>query len=190
MQDESLVKDIIEGYRQDGNKALIFLKGEYAVLKAGRANPHLLDKVFVDYYGQMTPINQMANISVPEARMIMINIWDLGAMPQVRKALQQADLGVNPSDDGKIIRLVFPTLTEERRREIVKQVKHLAEEAKISVRNARKDCMDILKQLKKDSEISEDEFASLEEQVQKITDSFNANIEELSQNKEKEIMEI
>lgn len=190
MQDENLVKDIIEGYRQDGNKAINFLKGEYAVLKAGRANPHMLDRVVVDYYGQMTPINQMGNISVPEARMITINIWDLNAISAVRKALQQADLGVNPSDDGKIIRLVFPMLTEERRREIVKQVRHLAEESKISVRNARKDCMDFLKQMKKDAEVSEDEYSSLEDQVQKITDNLNEQIDKLSESKEKEIMEI
>ena len=190
MQDESMVKDIVQGYKDDANKAITFLKGEYAVVKAGRANPHLLDKVMVEYYGSMTPLNQMGNISIPEARMILINLWDAGAMAAVRKAIQVADIGVTPSDDGRVMRLVFPQLTEERRKEIVKQVKQIAEEARISIRNARKDCMDLLKQIKKDGGVSEDEMSALEKEVQKITDAHNEQIETIAISKEKEIMEI
>jgi ribosome recycling factor len=190
MQDQSMVKEIIESFKYDGNKAINFLKSEYTVLKAGRANPHILDKVMVDYYGSMTPITQMGNIAVPEARMLTISVWDVSALPAVRKALQMADLGITPTDDGKVIRLVFPALTEERRKEIVKQVWKIAEDAKISLRNARKDCLNMLKQLKKDSEISEDEMSSLEKEVQKITDQFNGQIETLAQAKEKEVLEI
>ena len=190
MQDESMIKDIIDAYKEDGNKSIHFLKGEYAVLKAGRANPHMLDKVMVDYYGTMTPIAQMANIAVPEARMMTISLWDTSALPAARKAIQVADLGVSPTDDGRMIRLVFPALTEERRRDLVKQVKKLAEDARISVRNARKDCMDWIKQIKKDGGISEDEMSTLEKEVQKITEQFNAQIDSLAESKEKEVMEI
>lgn len=190
MQNESMIQDILNEYKNDANKAINFLKGEFAVLKAGRANPHILDKVFVDYYGTMTPINQMANISVPEARMLVISLWDLGAMNAVRKAIQLADIGVNPSDDGKILRLVFPMLTEERRKELVKQVKKLGEDTKISLRNARKDCMDMIKQEKKDNNLSEDEYSFIENQVQKLTDTFNEQIESLTELKEKEVMEV
>ena len=112
MQDEQMVKEIMQGYKEDIDKAITFLKSEYAVVKAGRANPHILDKVMVDYYGSMTPLNQMGNINIPEARMLTISLWDLNAMGAVRKALQMADLGLTPSDDGRIIRLVFPALTE------------------------------------------------------------------------------
>lgn len=190
MQDEQMIKEIVEGYKIDANKAISFLKGEYAVLKAGRANPHILDKVIVDYYGTMTPLNQMANISVPEARTLAISLWDINAMANVRKALQVADLGLTPSDDGRVIRLNFPILTEERRRDIVKQVKKLEEDAKISIRTSRRDAMDLLKSEKKDGNLSEDELATYEAQIQKLTDGFNAQIEEISAVKEKEVMEI
>lgn len=190
MQDEQMVKEILDGFKQDMEKAISFLKNEYAVIKAGRANPHILDKVMVDYYGVMTPLNQMGNINVPEARMLTISLWDLNAMGAVRKALQQADLGLTPSDDGRIIRLVFPMLTEERRKEIVKQVKKVCEEAKISLRNARRDCLDMFKQMKKDSEISEDEYAGLEKDVQKQLDSYNAMCDDICSRKEKEVMEV
>ncbi len=190
MQDEQMVKDIMEGFKEDIKKAETFLKNEYSIIRAGRANPHILDKVMVDYYGVMTPLIQMANINIPEARMLTISLWDLNAMGAVRKAIQNADLGLTPSDDGRVIRLVFPVLTEERRKEIVKQVKKLCEDAKISVRNARRDCLEMYKQMKKDNEISEDELKTLETQVQKILDGANANLEEICSNKEKEVMEI
>lgn len=184
------VKELIESSKQDMEKALSFLKNEYQTLKAGRANPHILNKIFVDYYGTMTPINQMGNVSVPEARVLMISIWDQSQLKNITKAIQQADIGVNPIDDGKVIRLIFPTLTEERRKEIVKNVKVLAENAKISLRSIRRDCLDIFKQMKKDGEISEDELTGIEKEVQKTTDAFNMQIENLCIAKEKEIMEI
>lgn len=171
-------------------KVVTFLKSEYLTLRAGRANPHILDKIVVDYYGVPTPISQMANISVPEARMLVISVWDQSQLRNIEKAIQQADLGVNPIDDGKVIRLIFPALTEERRRDIVKSVKVLAENAKISLRGTRRDSLDIFKQMKKDGEISEDEMAGVEKEIQKLVDSFNEKIEELCQVKEKEIMEI
>ena len=190
MQDAQMVKDIMDGFKDDMEKAISFLKSEYSVIKAGRANPHILDRVMVDYYGVMTPLNQMGNINVPEARMLTISLWDLNAMGAVRKALQLADLGLTPSDDGKIIRLVFPMLTEERRRELVKQVKKVCEDAKISLRNARRDCLNMYKQMKKDSQLSEDEYAGLEKDVQKVLDSYNAKCDEICQTKEKEVMEV
>lgn len=190
MQDEQMVKDIMDGYRDDIAKAINFLKSEYSIVKAGRANPHILDKVMVDYYGMMTPLTQMANINVPEARMLTISLWDLSAMGAVRKAIQQADLGLTPTDDGRILRLVFPALTEERRKEIVKQVKKICEDAKISLRNARRDCLDMYKQMKKDSQLSEDEYAGIEKDVQKLLDSANAECDTICQNKEKEVMEV
>ena len=190
MQDESLVKDTIESFKQDLEKAVDHLNSEYQVVRAGRANPHLLDKVFVEYYGVMTPLNQMANITVQEARVLAINVWDASQVKNVSKAIQMADLGVNPSDDGKTIRLIFPAPTEERRRELVKQVKKLCEEAKVVLRNSRRDCLDMFKDMKKDSSISEDEYASLEKDVQKILDSYNAECDSLASEKENEIMEI
>lgn len=190
MQDEAMVKDTIDCFKQDLEKAIDHLNSEYQTVRAGRANPHLLDKVMVEYYGSMTPINQMANISVQEARVLAISVWDVSQVKNVSKAIQMADLGVNPSDDGKIIRLVFPAPTEERRKELVKQVKKLCEDTKVVLRNARRDCLDMFKDMKKNSEISEDEYAGLEKDVQKILDSYNTECEELCDSKEKEIMEI
>ena len=187
---DEIIKELIESSKQDMEKTLSYLKNEYQTLKAGRANPHILDKVFVDYYGTMTPINQMANISIPEARMLVISVWDQSQLTSISKAIQQADLGVNPIDDGKVIRLIFPTLTEERRKDIVKSVKSLAENAKISLRATRRDCLDMFKQMKKDGEISEDELAGVEKDVQKMVDSYNSQIDSLCLAKEKEVMEI
>lgn len=188
MNDE--IQIMIESTKEDMAKVINFLRGEYQALRAGRANPHILDKVLVDYYGAMTPINQMANISVPEARVLAISLWDTSQLQNVSKAIQQADLGVNPIDDGKIIRLIFPILTEERRRDIVKTVKSLAENAKISLRAVRRDCLDLFKQMKKDGELSEDELTGVERDVQKIIDGYNAQIDELSSIKEKEVMSV
>lgn len=190
MQDEQMVKEIIDDFKLGAIKSIDFVKGEFAVLKAGRANPKMLDKVTVEYYGMMTPLSQMANISVPEARMLMINLWDISAMNAVRKALQVADLGASIADDGKVIRLTFPTLTEERRRDLVKQVKKIAEDGKISLRGARRDCLDMFKTMKKDAEISEDEYNGLEKQVQKLTDEYNDQIDVITAAKEKEVMEV
>ena len=190
MQDTEMVREIKQEYEQDLKKAIDHLISEYQVIRAGRANPHILDKVSVEYYGVPTPLNQMANISVQEARVLAINVWDQSQLKAVTKALCEADLGVNPSDDGRVIRLVFPALTEERRKEIVKQVKKLCEETKVVLRNARRDCLDMYKQMKKDNEISEDEYATLEDEVQKIQDKYIEKCDEESANKEKEVMEI
>lgn len=188
--DELEIKAMLDEFKKDGEKAVDFLKSEYAVLKAGRANPKMLDRVFVDYYGTKTPLTQMANISVPEARMLAISLWDASALNDVRKALQVADLGASMADDGKLIRLMFPALTEERRRDLVKQVKKLAEDSKVAVRNLRRDVLDLFKTLKKDSEISEDAYATYEKQVQKTTDELTASVDAIAVAKEKEVMEV
>ena len=184
------IKEYIDACRDDMEKAISYLKNEYQVIRAGRANPHILDKVTVEYYGVPTPINQMANISVPEARMLMISVWDSSQLQNVSKAISQADIGITPIDDGKVIRLVFPALTEERRRDIVKNVKSLCENTKISIRNSRRDCLDIFKQMKKDSSLSEDAYDSAEKEVQKLVDKYNAIADEVCLAKEKETMEV
>jgi len=190
VESKQLVDEIIDSLKQDNAKSFEYLKQEYRAIRAGRANPHILDKVFVNYYGTSTPLNQMANISVPEPRMLAISVWDQTAVKDVSKAIMAADLGLNPTDDGRIVRVVFPILTEERRRDIVKQVKKLGEDSKITVRNARRDCLDMCKQLKKDGEISEDEYADVERDVQKIVDAANTYIDELAEEKVKEIMSV
>ena len=177
-------------FEEDIEKAIEFFNGELSIIRVGRANPKILDKVMVDYYGTMTPIQQMANISVPEARMMLISVWDISQVKPISKAIEAANLGVNPSDDGKVIRLVFPALTEERRREVVKDVNRLTENAKVSCRNARRDAIDAIKKLKKDSEITEDESATYEKEVQKKLDEVSAKIDKLMEAKEKEIMQV
>lgn len=163
---------------------------EYLVIRAGRANPHILDKVMIDYYGVPTPIKNMASITVPEARILAISVWDQSQVKNVVKAITAADLGVNPNEDGKTIRLIFPMLTEERRKEIVKQIKKIAEESKIAIRNARRDAMDMIKDLEKNGEISEDERKTYEIEIQKLIDSACDRVEDKSKLKEKEIMEV
>ena len=160
------------------------------VIRAGRANPHILDKISIDYYGVPTPIKQLANISVQEARILCINVWDASQIKNVSKAIAASDIGITPTDDGKIIRLVFPQLNEERRKEIVKQIKKIAEDTKIAMRSARRDIMDFLKDQKKNGEVSEDEFASLESDVQKMLDKYTDKVDGLFATKEKEILEI
>lgn len=190
MQNEEQIEELMLEYSEAIEKAYNHLLDEYQIIRAGRANPHILDKVLVDYYGVMTPINQMANIQVPEARMIVVNVWDASQLKNVAKAITMADLGVNPTDDGKVIRLVFPALTEERRKELCKQVKRLLEDCKVAMRNARRDVLEKFKALKKDSAITEDELSGLEEDVQKELDSSIAKADKACANKESEIMEI
>ncbi len=190
MQDESMVKDIMDSYKQDLIKVENYLIGEYATVRAGRANPHFLDKVLVDYYGVPTPIYQMGNISVPEARVLMINVWDQSQLQNVSKAIAAADLGIMPSDDGKVIRLIFPMMTEEKRREIVKEVRKMCEDSKVTMRNSRRDCLDMLKDMKKDSALSEDEYATLEKEVQKIIDAEIAKLDKICQDKIDEVTQI
>lgn len=171
-------------------KTVNALKNEYASIRAGRANASVLDKLRVDYYGVPTPINQMAAVSVAEARVLTIQPWDATTLRAIEKAIQTSDIGINPQNDGHIIRMTFPALTEERRKELVKEVKKTAEESKVSVRATRRDCIEALKKMQKASEITEDDLKDGEEELQKITDKAVKEIEELASAKEKEIMEI
>ena len=185
-----MVEEVFSTLKEDLEKAYLHQQNEYLVIRAGRANPHILDRVMVEYYGVPTPIVQMATITVSEARILNINVWDASQIKNVEKAISQADIGITPTDDGKTIRLVFPQLTEERRKEIVKNVKKICEETKIAMRAARRDALDILKDLKKDSEISEDEFNSFEKEVQKNIDKYTDLADKQADDKENEIMTV
>lgn len=171
-------------------KAVSAFSRELATVRAGRANPAILDKVTVEYYGAPTPLNQMANISVPEARLLLITPYDKTVINEMDKAIQRADLGLNPSNDGTVIRITFPPLTEERRRDLVKVVKKSAEDAKVAVRNIRRDANDDLKKAEKNGDITEDELRGLVEDIQKQTDSHIEKIDNITKEKEKEIMEV
>lgn len=171
-------------------KCLNSLERDYKAVRAGRANPAILDRVTVDYYGTPTPINQMAAISVPEPRMLMIQPWDASTLKEIEKAINTAEIGINPSNDVKVIRLVFPPLTEERRKELVKDIAKRAEEAKVAIRNVRRDAMDDLKKLKKNNEITEDDQKTGEKKLQDITDSYVKEAEEMEKKKEQEILSI
>ena len=166
------------------------LLNEYVTIRAGRANPHILDKVMVDYYGAPTPIQQIANVSVPEARMIQIQPWEASMVREIEKAILMSDVGINPTNDGKTIRLVFPDLNEERRKELAKDIKKFGENAKVAVRNIRRDANDTLKKAGKEEDLSEDEIKNLETEVQKMTDSYIAKIDGAIDNKTKEIMTV
>lgn len=170
-------------------KAYDFLLSDYVAIRAGRANPHVLDKVKVDYYGTLTPIQQVGNITIPEARMIQIAPWEKGLIKEIEKAIMSSDVGITPSNDGQTIRLVFPELTEERRKDLVKEVKKKGEEAKVAVRNIRRDGNDSLKKLAK-TEISEDEIKQLEDKLQKMTDKFIKEIDKAVEEKSKEILTV
>lgn len=177
-------------YEEKMEKTLRNLDGELQSIRAGRANPHVLDKITVDYYGSPTAINQVANVQVPEARMITISPWEGKMVKAIVKAIQASDLGINPSDDGHVIRLVFPELTEERRKQLAKDVKKKGENAKVAVRNIRRDGNEMLKKLKKSDEVSEDEIADEEDILQKVTDKFIRKIDEAVDAKTKELMTI
>ena len=185
-----MTEEIFTSFKEDLEKAYKHQASEFVVIRAGRANPHILDKISVEYYGVPTPIYQMANISVSEARILCISVWDQSQIKNVSKAIAMSDIGITPSDDGRIIRLVFPQLTEERRREITKTVRKIAEETKIAMRNARRDALDLLKDMKKDGELSEDEFSGCEKDIQKILDGYIVKVDNLTSDKEKEIMEV
>ena len=159
-------------------------------VRAGRANPAILNKVKIDYYGTPTPINQVAGISVPEARMIMIQPWDVSILKEIEKAILASEIGINPNNDGKVIRLVFPELTEERRKDLVKEIKKYAEDAKVSIRNARRDGIDKAKAMQKDGDITEDELKAAETEIQKITDKYIEEVDKTIIAKETEIMSI
>lgn len=171
-------------------KTIANLEENYAEIRAGRANPAILNKIKVDYYGVSTPINQVAGISVPEARMIVIQPWDASILKAIEKAILTSDIGINPNNDGKLIRLTFPDLTEERRKDIVKDIKKLSEEAKIAIRSIRRDAMDLAKKEQKDGNMTEDEEKQAEDKIQKLTDKKVAEIDEISSKKEKDIMSV
>ena len=167
-----------------------FYQRDMLALRAGRANPQILDRITVDYYGTPTPLKQMGNINSPEPRLLTIALWDVKAIPLVEKAIQKSDLGMNPSNDGKLIRLVVPELNEERRKELTKVVRKGAEEAKVAIRGARRDAMEQVKKLKKDSKVTEDDQRKAEDELQKITDAQIKEIDKIAAEKEKEIMEV
>ena len=172
------------------DKTVGVFENNLAEVRAGRANPAILNKIKIDYYGVPTPISQVAGISVPEARLIVIQSWDLGILKEIEKEILKSDIGINPNNDGKVIRLSFPELNEERRKEIVKSIKKMAEESKIAVRSIRRDGIEEFKKKQKDSEITEDELRMAEEEIQKITDKKIAEIDTLLDNKEKEVMSV
>ena len=176
-------------YEEKMKKTLTNLESELATIRAGRANPHILDKLTVDYYGAPTPLQQVANVTVPEARMIQIQPWEASLVKEIEKAILTSDLGLNPTNDGKVIRLVFPELTEERRKELVKDVKKKGEAAKVAVRNIRRDANDAFKKLAK-QDVSEDEIKELEDQIQKLTDKYIKEVDKAIENKSKEILTV
>lgn len=180
----------ITKYEEKMKKTLANLEEEYASIRAGRANPHLLDKLKVDYYGQPSGLQSVANISVPEARVILIQPWESSLIKQIEKAILASDLGLTPSNDGKAIRLVFPELTEERRKDLVKDVKKKAENAKVAIRNIRRDANDAFKKANKSSEISEDELKQAETQIQKATDKYIDEVDKVMEAKSKEILTV
>ena len=180
----------LENMQERMEKVIDNLETNYSEIRAGRANPAILNRVSVEYYGVPTPINQVASVSVPEARLIVIQPWDRTILSQIEKAIEKAEIGIHPMNDGGVIRLSFPELTEERRKEIVKDVKKTAEEAKVAVRNVRRDEMDEAKAKLKNKEISEDEEKALEDKIQKETDKYVAKIDEIADKKEKEIMSV
>ncbi len=184
------MKEQINITKEKMNKTLNALNNEFASIRAGRANPAVLDKVMVDYYGAPTPVNQMAAISVAEARILVIQPWDKSSLKLIEKAILASDIGITPTNDGTAIRLVFPQLTEDRRKELCKTIKKYGEEAKVTVRNIRRDSMDKFKTMKKNSEITEDDMKDCEKKVQDLTDKFCADVDKAVAEKEKEIMSI
>ncbi len=177
-------------YEERMEKSLDSLLSEFAGIRAGRANPHVLDKIRVDYYGQPTPLQQVANISVPEPRTLMIQPWEASMIKEIEKAIMCSDLGITPNNDGKAVRLNFPELTEDRRKEMAKDIKKKGENAKVAVRNIRRDANDALKKQNKDNEISEDELKNLEEKVQKLTDKYIDKIDKEVEAKTEEILTV
>lgn len=180
----------IKTYESKMKKTLESLEKEYVSIRAGRANPHVLDKLMVDYYGAPTPIQQVGNISVPEARMIVIQPWESKLIKDIEKAILASDIGITPTNDGKSIRLVFPELTEERRKELAKDVKKKGEAAKVAVRNIRRDGNDAFKKMNKAKEISEDDYANLEEEIQKLTDKYIVEVDKAVETKTKEVLTV
>ena len=184
------MKEQINKAKEKMNKSLNALGNEFASIRAGRANPAVLDKVLVDYYGAPTPVNQMAAISVAEARILVIQPWDRSTLKLIEKAILASDIGINPTNDGNVIRLVFPQLTGDRRKELCKDIKKYGEECKVTIRSIRRDTMDKFKAMKKNSEITEDDMKDCEKKVQDLTDKFCAEVDKAVSDKEKEIMTV
>ncbi len=180
----------LQRYDNKMQKSFENLQEEFGSIRAGRANPHVLDKIRVDYYGAPTALQQVANISVPEPRMLLIQPWEPSMVREIEKAIQTSDLGINPTNDGKVIRLTFPELTEERRKDLAKDVKKKGENAKVAVRNIRRDANDSLKKLSKSNDVSEDEVKQLEDEVQKLTDKYIAKVDKAVEEKTKEILTV
>jgi ribosome recycling factor len=177
-------------YEDKMNKTIAVLKTDMGSIRAGRANPMVLDRILVDYYGSPTPINQLSNISVPEARVIIIQPWEAKMLKDIEKAIQKSDLGINPNNDGRVIRLTFPTLTEERRKELIKTIKKTGEESKVAIRAIRRDAVESFKKMKKNTELTEDDLKDAEKEIQNMTEKFISDIDKVIEEKEKEIMEI
>lgn len=184
------MKEVISNTEVKMSKTVDALKNEYAAIRAGRANPAILDKIKVEYYGTPTPVTQLGNISVPEARTLLIQPWDASVLKEIEKEIQKSDIGINPTNDGKVIRLSFPPLTEERRKTLVKDISKIAENSKVAVRNHRRDAIDKIKALKKDNKITEDDVKEGEDKIQKLTDKFVKSIDEIAKDKEKEILTV
>lgn len=185
-----MATDVMDNAKERMNKTISVLQQELGGLRAGRANPQVLDRILVDYYGSPTPINQLGNISVPETRMLVIAPWDGKLIPAIEKALQKSELGINPANDGKVIRLVFPELTEERRKDLVKVVRKKGEESKVAIRAIRRDANEQIKAQKKNNELTEDDQKHLEEKIQKLTDELIRDIDRIIAEKEKEILSV
>ena len=185
-----MISDLKKNTESRMSKSVDSLTESLQSIRAGRANTSLLDKIYVDYYGQQSPLNQVASLSAPEARLLAIQPWDATLIPEIEKAIQKSDLGITPSNDGKVIRLVIPQLTEERRKDLTQLVGKYAEEAKVSIRNIRRDAMEDIKKAEKAKEISEDDRKTYEEDIQKLTDKYIKDIDSVAEEKEKELMEI
>lgn len=185
-----MYKQELTNREEQMKKALNFLKEELSTIRAGKANPKLVDKIQVSYYGSMTPLNQIANISVPEPRCLIIQPWDASSIKEIEKAILSSDLGINPSNDGKIIRLMIPQLTEERRKDLLKLVKKEVENSKVALRNVRRDAIEAIKKMEKNGEITKDDLKKAEEDAQKLTDKYIKLIDDIYKEKEKEILEV
>ncbi len=182
--------DVHKAFENKMKKTIKVFKDELKSIRAGRANPSLLDRVKVDYYGTLTPLNQISNVSAPEPRMLVIQPWDANVLPEIEKAILKSDLGLNPSNDGKIIRLVIPQLTEERRKKLIKVLNKASENSKVAIRNERREANDELKKMEKNGELTQDDLRDSEDTVQELTDKYIKHIDELTKKKEEEIMEV
>ena len=189
-ENNELIEETFMEFEEKTEKAITHLKSEFLTVRAGRANPHILDKITVDYYGAQTPLAHLSNISVQDGRCLVISPWDISLVKEINKAILASDLGLTPSDDGRNVRLTFPTLTEDRRRELAKSVRKMAEDAKVACRNARRDALEVFKKMKKDGTMSEDELAGYEKDIQKSLDAETAKIDNLTAQKEQEIMQV